>query len=102
MNKLDAIAEEIELCLTGTPKPAMLLSLLRKRAKLVKVEAKGNLALAATLLQQNEKWIERSRTILADIKIKIDDEKGSKHRRESLQSAYDATSSAHRIFTQHG
>jgi hypothetical protein len=102
MNELDTLAKEIELSMSGTPKPATLLSLLRRRARLVKVEAKDNPALASLLLKQNEKWIERSRTILADIKMKMADEKSSKQRRESLQSAYDGITSAHKIFTQTG
>lgn len=102
MKELDEIAEKIDRVLSGTPDAPALLALLRQRSRLMKMHAAGNPGLAARLLEQNRRWSEKAEHALAEMKKKIEDEKNSRTRKDSISVAYNGYTQAHKIFSGRG
>ena len=102
MKELHSIADDIEAILVSSKDPARILALLKKRTDLAQKHAATNPEMVRELISQNKRWINRSQTILADLKKKIMAVSADKRRRKSLQSAYSGFSVAHRIFSGRG
>lgn len=99
MDDFTAISIEIERALTDPDNPGTLLGLLKKRSRLIKQKTSGNEDLIRELIEQNQKWMQQTRSIMDQIQSKIEKEQNQKLRRQHLASAYHGINPAYRIFT---